>query len=148
MTEPTLSYRTVEESDFDALIELRIAAMRESLERIGRFDPARGRERLRRTFAPSATEWIVYGDAKIGFYAMRQIDHHYSLDHFYIHPNYQRRGIGRKVMERLKAQAKSDRLPIVAGALRGSDANRFYQREGFQLESEDEFDIYYVSDDC
>jgi hypothetical protein len=32
-------------ADFDSLVALRIAAMRESLERVGRFDPERARER-------------------------------------------------------------------------------------------------------
>ena len=35
-----------EPSDFESLVALRIEAMRESLERIGRFDPVRARERF------------------------------------------------------------------------------------------------------
>ena len=42
-------------SDFEALLSLRIAAMRESLERIGRFDPERARQRLRATFDARCT---------------------------------------------------------------------------------------------
>ena len=51
----------VTEADFDELASLRIAAMRESLERVGRFDPERARERLRATFDPMHTHGIVVG---------------------------------------------------------------------------------------
>jgi hypothetical protein len=39
-------------SDRESLVLIRIEAMRESLERIGRFDPARARERLESGFVP------------------------------------------------------------------------------------------------
>ena len=42
----------VAESDFESLAALRIEAMRESLEQLGRFDPERARERLRAGFEP------------------------------------------------------------------------------------------------
>lgn len=40
-------------ADVDALGALRIAAMRESLQRIGRFDPVRARECFAATFDPA-----------------------------------------------------------------------------------------------
>lgn len=45
-----VTFETVLESDFEELVDFRMAAMRESLERVGRFDPTRARERLRSTF--------------------------------------------------------------------------------------------------
>lgn len=47
---PTLS--PVSAVDFDDMVALRIEALRESLERLGRFDPVRARERLAAGFAP------------------------------------------------------------------------------------------------
>jgi hypothetical protein len=49
-TMPTLSL--VSAVDFDDMVALRIEALRESLERLGRFDPVRARERLAAGFAP------------------------------------------------------------------------------------------------
>ena len=54
-----LSFRAVTDTDFEALVSIRIAAMRESLERVGRFDPERARERLRQTYAPEESRLIV-----------------------------------------------------------------------------------------
>ena len=41
-----LSLQPVDSGDFEAMLALRIDAMRPSLERVGRFDLARSRERL------------------------------------------------------------------------------------------------------
>ena len=53
-----LTYAPVSELDLDELVSLRIVAMRESLERVGRFDPARARQRLADSFYPSDT-WMI-----------------------------------------------------------------------------------------
>jgi len=66
------------------------------------------------------------------------------LDHLYIHPDHQQHGIGAIVLRQIFAQADAASLTIKVGALRDSDANRFYQRHGFVFVSESEWDIYYV----
>lgn len=142
--QPDFSLADVVEADFDALAELRIAAMRESLERVGRFDVMRARERLRKSFSPQSTQFIVSGGKRIGFYALRECDGHLMLDHLYVHPEHQSRGMGSAVLRLLLAKADLKGLPVKVGALRGSDSNRFYRRHGFRKTSEDEWDIYYV----
>jgi hypothetical protein len=45
-----LAFRFAVQSDAEVLVDIHIAAMRESLERIGRFDPQRARERFLASF--------------------------------------------------------------------------------------------------
>jgi GNAT superfamily N-acetyltransferase len=139
-----LTFSPVSLDDFDELVALRIAAMRESLERVGRFDPTRARERLRKTFVPAHTFIFSLDEQRIGFYAFRPEPGTFYLDHLYVHPVAQRQGIGSFVMSRLITQASANQMPIRVGALRNSASNRFYQRHGFAPEREDEWDIYYV----
>ncbi len=139
-----VTFLTVTEADFDELVALRIAAMQESLERVGRFDPARARERLRKSFYPEHTRLILLNGERIGFYTFRPGDARFELDHFYIHPRHQSVGIGSHVLRGLLAQAEARQLPVHLGALRDSVSNRFYQRHGFVKVSEDDWDIYYV----
>ncbi|WP_367875248.1 GNAT family N-acetyltransferase [Luteolibacter sp. Populi] len=141
---PTLTYSSVTESDFDELAALRIAAMRDSLERVGRFDPDRARERLRNSFYPEHTRFVQWGGERIGFYTFRPAAACVHLDHLYIHPSSQSRGLGSQVITHLLSQSDASRLPVHLGALRDSPSNRFYQRHGFVKTSEDEWDIYYV----
>lgn len=140
--------RAATEQDFEQLLALRIAAMRPSLERIGRFDPQRARERLRASFDPAATRVIVMDGQDIGFVAVRPSPEAPGagllLDHLYLHPDWQGRQLGARVLQQVIAEAERAGLPLYVGALRGSDANRFYQRHGFVQNAESEWDIYYL----
>ena len=140
----TIKLSPVEATDFEALLALRIEAMRESLERIGRFDPARARERFRTTFDPQATRHIQVGAACVGFVAIQRGDAHIVLDHLYIRPGHQGQGVGAGVLQWVFDQADTLRLPVRVGALRESDSNRFYLHHGFRLVEQAEFDNYYL----
>lgn len=84
-----LTYEAASADDLDALVALRIDAMRESLERIGRFDPARARERFARGFDPTRT-WHVLRDGKrVGFFVVKPHPEGLLLDHLYVQPTHQ-----------------------------------------------------------
>ncbi|ARO14124.1 GCN5-related N-acetyltransferase [Ketogulonicigenium robustum] len=121
--------------DGPRLADLRAAAMRPSLEAVGRFDPDRARRRLLDSFDPDAT-LLIYIGALAGFLVLRQCDDHLLLDHFYLSASYQGQGWGRAVIEHLQAQGQVIRLT----ALEGSAASRFYQRCGFRILSSDGID--------
>lgn len=129
--------------DFEALLGLRLRAMRESLQRLGRYDEKRARERLGAGFDAGATQHIVVDGRRVGFVVLKTLRHALRLDHLYIDPDFQRRGIGHAVLAALCADADARQLPIELVALKGSDANRFYLRHGFAAVGEGEWDIDY-----
>jgi predicted N-acetyltransferase YhbS len=131
--------------DADDLASLRVLAMKESLQRIGRFDEYRARERFLSSYNPSDTQHILADGVKIGFIVMKLREHDFLLDHLYVKPEFQGKGIGSEVVRRALADAHLANKPIRVGALRNSDSNRFYSRHGFQLEREGEWDFYYVA---
>ncbi|CAM2158848.1 GNAT family N-acetyltransferase [Paraburkholderia tropica] len=139
-----LAFPVTTESDADILVSIRIASMRESLERIGRFDPQRARERFLASFDPALCCFIEIDGIQAGFILVRPQQDHWLLDHLYILPEHQGRGIGAAVLQDVFKRADAQRMPIRLGALRGSDSNRFYQRHGFVQTDEAEWDIYYV----
>jgi GNAT superfamily N-acetyltransferase len=138
-----VTFFPVTAADFEELAVLRIAAMRDSLERVGRFDPVRARERLRKSFYPEDTDFIRLDGENIGFYTFRRVEDGFFLDHLYVLPACQSRGIGTLVIQRLLLRSDALHLPVRLGALRDSASNRFYQRHGFRSTGEDEWDIYY-----
>lgn len=142
--ELSVSLVAVTEADFEQLADLRVNAMRESLERVGRFNPERARERLRSTFSPQHTRVIMFEGAAVGFYAARPSPGGLSLDHLYIHPDFQGRGIGGVVLKKIFAEADEHSTPVTVGALKESGSNRFYRQHGFEKIGESEWDIYYV----
>jgi len=137
-------FTPTETSDADLLVNIRIAAMRESLERIGRFDPQRARERFLASFDPTLCHFIEVDAVRVGFCVVRPLPDLLHLDHLYLLPEYQAKGIGGAVMTLITVEADAKHLPIRLGALRGSKANSFYQRHGFEQVDEAEWDIYYI----
>jgi GNAT superfamily N-acetyltransferase len=139
-----LAFTATGQSDADTLVDMRIAAMRESLERVGRFDPERARERFLASFDPSLCRFIEVDGVRAGFILIRPEEDHWLLDHLYILPEHQGKGIGAAVLLEVLKDADAHHMPIRLGALRGSDSNRFYRRHGFVQTHETEWDIYYL----
>jgi GNAT superfamily N-acetyltransferase len=139
-------FEATTQADAEALVEIRILAMRESLQRISRFDPQRARDRFLAAFEPALCRYIVANGTKAGFVLVRPMVDHLLLDHLYVKPDHQGRGIGLAALRTVMAEADAKSMPIRLGALRGSDSNRFYQRHGFVQTDESEWDIYYVRD--
>lgn len=131
-------------SDFEPLLALRLRAMRESLERIGRYDEQRARERLAASFDPQHTQHIVVDGRRTGFMVLKTLSHALRLDHLYIDLPWQDLGIGHRVLSWLCEHADRVQMPVELCALKGSDANRFYLRHGFVATGEGEWDIDYV----
>ncbi|MDB5850235.1 MAG: family acetyltransferase [Rhodoferax sp.] len=121
-----------------------VEAMRDSLEQIGRFDPNRARERFLATFAASDTRHIFFGGARAGVVVLRSMATHLLLDHLYILPTYQGKGVGAFVLKAVCHEADALGQDLKVGALKQSRANAFYQRHGFQLVAQGEWDLYYV----
>ena len=123
---------------------MRVEAMRESLENLGRFDPDRARTRFLGGFSPEHTQAILVGGQRVGFFVVKPLDGELLLDHLYLRPSHQSKGIGAAVLRSVFAEADEQGLAVRVGALRGSASNRFYARHGFELVEEAEFDNYYV----
>ena len=64
------------------------------------------------------------------------------LVHLYVLPEHQGKGIGALVLRWVLERAASLRLAVRVTALRDR-ANRFYQRHGFVLMSQEPFDNHY-----
>jgi GNAT superfamily N-acetyltransferase len=144
MASNPIAFSAVLPDEAEALAALRVLAMRESLERIGRFDPLRARERFLSGFSPQHTRHILVAGERAGFVVVKPEGDALLLDHLYVDPRFQNRGVGAQVLAAVFAEADAKGLPLRVGALRGSDANRFYLRHGFVLEKMGEWDNYYV----
>ena len=129
--------------DSHELAEIRAAAMKPSLEALGRFDENRVRSRFLDSFVPNDTFKIVSNSQVLGFFVVREKEDHIYLDHLYVEPGHQNKNIGKMVIDMIKVDALGKKLPVRLGALRGSKSNAFYVKNGFQKTHEDEFDVYY-----
>jgi GNAT superfamily N-acetyltransferase len=136
--------RPAEQADVEKIAELRAVVMRPDLERLGRFDDHRVRQRLRDAFTPQHTSVIEADDVFAGSVALRPAEDARWLEHFYLAPTMQGRGLGSAVLRTLLRQADADGVPVRLNVLQGSPARRLYERHGFTTESQDPVDVFMV----
>ena len=137
--------RSAGPADVETIAELRAAVMRPDLERLGRYDEHRVRQRLREQFSARYTSVIEAGGAFAGCVTLRPADGGGRwLEHFYLAADVQGRGLGSAVLGSLLRQADADGVPVRLHVLQGSAAQRLYARHGFTVESEDPIDVLMV----
>lgn len=128
------------------MVELRTVVMEPDLARLGRFDPVRVRQRFLAGFVPEHTRVIVVGGEDVGLVAVRPEPDARWIEHFYLRPSHQGRGIGRSVLADVLGGAPDDPRPFRLNVLQGSPARGLYERHGFVLESEDPVDVFMRAD--
>ncbi|MEW2012642.1 MULTISPECIES: GNAT family N-acetyltransferase [Microbacterium] len=127
------------------IAELRAVVMRPDLDRLGRYDEHRVRQRFLDAFDPTLTRVIVVDGADAGSVAVRPAPDGTWLEHFYLAAHLQGAGIGTEVLHATLAETHP--LPWRLNVLQGSPARRLYERHGFVLDTEDEVDVFLVRQD-
>lgn len=136
--------RSAEPADVEAIAELRATVMRPDLVRLGRFDEHRVRQRFRDGFSPEHTSIIVAAGAFAGCVAVRPAEDGWWLEHFYLDPGLQGRGLGSAVLRTLLTRIDADDELVRLNVLQGSAARRLYERHGFTVEAQDPVDVFMV----
>jgi len=128
--------------DVEWIAELRAEVLRADLERLGRYDEIRVRQRFRDAFEPAQTRIIVVDAVDVGSVALRSDGEIRWLEHFYIAASHQGRGVGGRVL----GMVLDDTGPYRLNVLRGSPARRLYERHGFVLDTQDDVDVFMTLD--
>nr|WP_055503760.1 GNAT family N-acetyltransferase [Nonomuraea pusilla] len=142
--DPGWALRAATAADVETLAELRATVLRADLERVGRYDAHRVRQRLRDSFSPLHTSVIMTGGELAGCVTVRPAEGGRLLEHFYLAPRHQGRGLGSAVLRTLMERADEQRAAVRLQVLQGSAARRLYERHGFVVESEDPVDVFMV----
>jgi GNAT superfamily N-acetyltransferase len=116
--------------------------MRPDLERLGRYDEHRVRQRLRDGFSPEYTSIIMSAGTFAGSFTLRPSGSGHWLEHFYLTPALQGRGLGSAVLRTVLSGTDTSGDPVRLNVLRGSPARRLYERHGFTVEAQDAIDVF------
>ncbi|MCZ9882958.1 GNAT family N-acetyltransferase [Arthrobacter sp. B2a2-09] len=138
------SLRPAQPTDAAWIAELRAVVMQPDLERLGRWDPIRVRERFLNAFQPEHTFVIAVEGHAAGVIAVRPEPDAQWIEHFYLAPEFQGQGLGAGVLRRILGESK-DHRPFRLNVLQGSPARRLYERHGFVMETEDPVDVFMVA---
>lgn len=131
-------------ADVETVAELRAVTLRPDLERLGRYDEQRVRQRLRNGFHPEHTWVIETAGTFAGSVALRPAEDAHWLEHFYLVPHLHGNGIGTAVLRDLLERCDRDGIRVRLQMLQGSSARRLYERHGFTVETEDPLDVFMV----
>ncbi|MFI6853039.1 GNAT family N-acetyltransferase [Streptomyces sp. NPDC050416] len=134
--------RPAESADVEPVAELRAVVMRPDLERLGRFDEHRVRQRLRDSFSPQHASIIEADGTFAGSVTLRPSENGHRLEHFYLSPHVQSRGLGTAVLRSLLTRTDTAGDLVRLNVLQGSPARRLYERHGFTIETQDPIDIF------
>jgi GNAT superfamily N-acetyltransferase len=134
--------RSAVASDVEVIAELRAIVMRPDLERLGRYDEHRVRQRLRDSFSTEYTSIIMIGREFGGCVTVRPAEDRQWLEHFYLAPDLQGRGLGSDVLRAVLARTDARGATLGLNVLQGSAARRLYERHGFVVEAEDPVDVF------
>lgn len=119
--------------DEEALFELHRTAFQAHIERIWGWDEKWQRSNFSREFASSTTSVVQLDGHPIGFVQVRYDPHRVYLLNIALHPDFQRMGIGTRLLQDLKAEASARRVPLELAVFRTNDlAFQFYGRHGFR----------------
>jgi GNAT superfamily N-acetyltransferase len=137
------SLRAATGRDAQWIAELRAVVLRPDLERLGRFDPVRVRQRFLAAFEPASTRVVMVDGAEAGSIAVRAAEGSVWIEHFYLRPETQGRGVGSAVLKSRLASGTAD-CPFRLNVLQGSRARALYERHGFVAERQDAIDVFMV----
>jgi GNAT superfamily N-acetyltransferase len=124
-------WRAARPADGPAIAELRVDVLRESLERVGRFDPARARAHFLGSSAPESTRVL---DGPEGTW----------IEHFHLARDLQGTGRGGALLADVTAAADGTGTTLLLDVLVGSDARRPCERHGFVEDHTDGVDVIVV----
>ncbi|RST13715.1 N-acetyltransferase [Streptomyces sp. WAC05374] len=134
--------RSAVAADVEVIAELRATVMRADLERLGRYDEHRVRQRLRDAFSPQDTSVIMIDGELAGCVTVRPAEGRLWLEHFYLAPHCQGRGLGSAVLRTVLERADAQGMTMGLNVLQGSAARRLYERHGFVVEVQDPIDVF------
>ena len=138
------SLRPSTASDAGWMAELRAEVLRPDLERLGRWDATRARQRFLTAFDAAHTSVVQVDGEDAGLVAVRHETDAHWIEHFYLQPHCQGRGLGTAIMAHLM-KTHHDHRPFRLNVLQGSPARRLYERHGFTLDREDPVDVFLIA---
>lgn len=121
------------EPDFEGMFALHRLVFCEHIAQLWGWDETWQREHFRAEVSASICSIILHAGSRVGYVQTSEDATGVRLWNIAIQPQFQRRGIGRLVVETLQASAAQRGLPLTLRVFpTNPDAQRFYERLGFR----------------
>jgi ribosomal protein S18 acetylase RimI-like enzyme len=132
------SLRPATSEDFSFLRELHRQTLKPYVEQLWGWDEQQQENLLRERFAPEKLQVIQIAGKDTGILQVETKPNEVFLGNILLAPEFQRRGLGGKIVGDVVAQATARGLPVALTVLKPNPAKRLYERLGFQVMREDD----------
>jgi ribosomal protein S18 acetylase RimI-like enzyme len=123
------------------VLALRIATMSQHLEEVGwSMSEEEHMKRVMKNFDCGHMIWS--DDIVIGFIKYKEHLKSFDIIQFQISPEHQGKGLGKQVLNLMEAQAQNAGKGLSLKVLKANPAKRLYERFGFEIVDEDEFEYF------
>ena len=126
--------RPVTPADFELVYRIKCAAMRPYVEATWGWDEEDQRRLHARRFHVGETEFLLVDGESVGVLYVKREPHAIVLVSLLLHPDWQSRGIGSRMLDALSGEARRTGVPIRLRVLRVNErARALYERHGFRV---------------
>jgi ribosomal protein S18 acetylase RimI-like enzyme len=134
-----IALRECREEDRVFAWDVRRQALREYVAAIWGWDEGTQREKFKQRFTPSGHQIIVVDGMDAGLLQVVDEGAHLVVGKIELLPEFQRKGVGTVLMNRILGEAQVRRIPVRLQVLRtNTPARRLYERLGFTVSGETE----------
>ena len=133
-----ITTRPATNMDADFLWRLRVASLREYVERIYGWDEGIQKTFFEDGFHPEDTRIVQFEGQDIGMYELRNRQNDHFLARIEILPEFQKRGIGSTIIQRITTDIGPSGKPLRLQVFKINPAHRLYARLGFKITGETE----------
>jgi ribosomal protein S18 acetylase RimI-like enzyme len=140
-----ITTRPATEQDHPFIHEVHRRAYRDMIERqFGFWDAERQSGLLDCDLATDCYEIVMWENEPCGYFSYSADGGRLHLINLAIHPQYQGRGIGSRILEQMKERARQKDQPLSLGAYKtNTGARKFYEKHGFSQSGETTVHILY-----
>jgi GNAT superfamily N-acetyltransferase len=120
------------------LYELYCLTLRPAIERTWGWDNDFQFNLFSEHLKPENFEILLIGNKPIGGFYVIEKDDHFWLEMLLIHPSHQRKGIGKRILQRIQTTSSSKNKKIKLCIIKANPVRPFYEKLGFRVYDEDE----------
>lgn len=125
-------------NDLDFLWQLHLLTMQDYASQTWGWDQVWQEKRFRETFDPLRFEILEFGEQVIGSLSVIEEEDHVFLRVIQLHPDWQNRGLGTRLISQVLARAREKNQPTRLQVLKVNPARALYERCGFAVTGETE----------
>jgi GNAT superfamily N-acetyltransferase len=136
MSIPSYSLRSATWDDFEFVFQLNKANMRKYVELVRVWDDAAERADMYQNFIPERDQIVQIDGQDVGVFTVEERDEEIYLNHIELLPEFQGKGIGTALIQKVLTKAASRNKPVTLHVLKNNPARQFYEHRGFQTVEE------------